>query len=37
MAPVIKELTPKQKAKVEKAVKLTVKKYKTTLVRLAAT
>ena len=37
MAPVIKKLTPQQKAEVEKAVKLTVKKYKKTLVRLAST
>ncbi len=37
MAPVIKSLTPKQKAQVEQAVKLTVKKYHRTLTRLAAT
>lgn len=30
-------LTPQQKAEVEKAVKLTVKKYSKTLIRLAAT
>lgn len=37
MAPAIKSLTPRQKAQVEQAVKLTVKKYRKTLIRLAST
>gem|GEM_PF-2038168 len=36
MAP-IKQLTPRQKVQIEKSVKLTVKKYRKTLVRLAST
>lgn len=36
MAP-IKKLTPTQKKTVEQSVKLTVKKYRKTLIRLAST
>jgi hypothetical protein len=37
MAATIKQLTPKQKSDIEKSVKLTVKKYRATLVKLAQT
>jgi len=37
MTPRIKPLTPQQKADIEKSVKLTVKKYRKTLLRLSTT
>lgn len=37
MVPVIKPLTPRQKKTVEQSVKLTVKKYRKTLIRLSST
>ena len=37
MTPIINTLTPTQKKNVEKSVKLTVKKYRKTLIRLAST
>lgn len=37
MTPVTKNLTPQQKKNVEQSVKLTVKKYRKTLLRLAST